>query len=113
MRRILEKITGGKSFYQSPTDMGVNRAGMAIVDDEVTREAARQEVIRRYFRYRCEYAMGFADRETVQRVELFIKDFQLKPRGPQRGRAGAQGRREGPAGRARATRGSTAGRPSS
>ena len=25
------------------------------------------------------YAMGFTDRETVQRVELFIKDFQLEP----------------------------------
>jgi uncharacterized protein (UPF0371 family) len=79
LKRILEKITGGASFYQSPTDMGVNRAGMAIVEDEVTREAAKEEVIRRYFRYRCEYAMGFADRETVQRVELFIKDFQLSP----------------------------------
>ena len=79
LKRILEKITGGQSFYQSPTDMGVNRAGAAIVDDALTREAAKQEVIRRYFRYRCEYAMGFADRETVQRVELFIKDFQLSP----------------------------------
>jgi len=79
LKRILEKITGGPSFYHSPTDMGVNRAGMAIVEDEVTREAAKQEVIRRYFRYRCEYAMGFADKETVQRVELFIKDFQLTP----------------------------------
>ena len=79
LKRILEKITGGASFYLSPTDMGVNRAGMAIVDDEATREAARQEVIRRYFRYRCEYAMGFADRETVQRVELFIRDMKLSP----------------------------------
>jgi len=79
LKRILEKITGGESFYRSPTDMGVNRAGFAITDDEVTREASKQEIIRRYFRYRCEYAMGFADRETVQRVELFIKDFGLKP----------------------------------
>jgi len=79
LKRILEKITGGASFYQSPTDMGVNRAGFAIIDDDVTREAAKQEVIRRYFRYRCEYAMGFTDRETVQRVELFIKNFNLKP----------------------------------
>jgi len=79
LKRILEKITGGESFYKSPTDMGVNRAGFAITDDEVTREASKQEIIRRYFRYRCEYAMGFADRETVQRVELFIKDFDLKP----------------------------------
>jgi len=79
LKRILEKITGGESFYKSPTDMGVNRAGFAIVNDELTREAAKQEVIRRYFRYRCEYAMGFSDRETVQRVELFIKDFALNP----------------------------------
>jgi len=79
VKRILEKITGGDSFYNSPTDMGVNMAGFAIVNDEVTREAAKQEVIRRYFRYRCEYVMGFTDRETVQRVELFLEDFNLRP----------------------------------
>jgi len=79
LRRILEKITGGESCYRSPTDMGVNRCGFAIVDDEVTREAAKQEIIRRYFRYRCEYAMGFADKDTVQRVELFIRNFNLEP----------------------------------
>ena len=79
LKRILEKITGGESFYRSPTDMGVNRCGFAIVDDQVTREAAKQEIIRRYFRYRCEYAMGFTDKDTVQRVELFIKEFDLDP----------------------------------
>ncbi|MEA2014271.1 MAG: DUF1846 domain-containing protein [Thermodesulfobacteriota bacterium] len=79
LRRILEKITSGEAVYKSPTDMGVNRCGFAITDDEVAQEAAKQEVIRRYFRYRCEYAMGLADRETVQRVELFVKDFQLEP----------------------------------
>jgi uncharacterized protein (UPF0371 family) len=79
LKRILERITGGPSFYRSPTDMGVNRAGFAVVDDAVTQGASKQELIRRYFRYRCEYAMGFTDRETVQRVELFLKDFGLKP----------------------------------
>lgn len=79
LKRILEKITGEASFYKSPTDMGVNRAGFAIANDDVTREAAKQEIIRRYFRYRCEYAMGFSDKETVQRVELFLNDFSLKP----------------------------------
>jgi uncharacterized protein (UPF0371 family) len=78
VKRIMSKITGGNSFYQSPTDMGVNRAGFAIVDDEVTREAAKQEVLRRCFRYRCEYAMGLADKETVQRVELFMRDLGIK-----------------------------------
>jgi uncharacterized protein (UPF0371 family) len=79
LKRILEKITGGESPYKSPTEMGVNRVGFSITDDHAVREAAIQEIIRRYFRYRCEYAMGFTDRETVQRVELFIKDFHLKP----------------------------------
>jgi uncharacterized protein (UPF0371 family) len=58
--------------------MGVNRAGFAIINDGVAQEAAKQEIIRRYFRYRCEYAMGFSDKETVQRVELFLNDFNLK-----------------------------------
>lgn len=79
LKRILEKITGGDSFYKSPTDMGVNRAGFAITNNEVTKKAAQQELIRRYFRYRCEYAMGFTDKETVQRVELYMKDFNLQP----------------------------------
>jgi len=79
LRRILEKITGGEPFYKSPTDMGVNRAGFAVTDDKAASEAAIQEIIRRYFRYRCEYALGFTDRETVQRVELLIEDFRLKP----------------------------------
>jgi len=79
LRRILEKITGCDSFYKSPTDMGVNRAGFAITDDEVVREASRQEVIRRYFRYQCEYVMGFTDKDTVQRVELLLKEFSITP----------------------------------
>jgi len=79
LRRIMERITGEESFYNSPTDMGVNRAGFAIVNDAATREAAKQELVRRFFRYQCEYAMGFADRETVQRAELLLKDFQLVP----------------------------------
>ncbi len=79
LKRILEKITGGESFYRSPTDMGVNKVGFSITDDAVTVEAAKQEIIRRYFRYRCEYVMGFTDREAVQRVELFIRNFDIKP----------------------------------
>lgn len=79
LRRIIEKITGEHSFYKSPTDMGVNRAGFGIVDDDVVRKAAIQEIIRRYFRYACEYAFGFVDKETVQRVELLLEDLGVKP----------------------------------
>src|SRR5512136_2499813 len=48
LRVILERITRQRSIYRSPTDMGVNRAGFAIVDDELVKDAAVQEIIRRY-----------------------------------------------------------------
>ncbi|RKY42584.1 MAG: hypothetical protein DRP85_02295 [Candidatus Makaraimicrobium thalassicum] len=79
VKRILEKITGAESIYKSPTDMGVNRAGFGIVDDEAVKEASRQEVIRRYFRFSCEHALGFVDRDTVQRVELLMEELNVKP----------------------------------
>ena len=81
LKRILERITGEESVYKSPTEMGVNCAGDAIVDDAVVREASKQELIRRFFRYRCEYAMGFVDRETVQRSELLMEELGIKPEG--------------------------------
>ncbi len=77
LRRILERIAGEATVYRSPTDMGVNRAGFGIVDDAAVREAATQEVIRRYFRYACEYAMGLTGRASVQRVELLMEDLEV------------------------------------
>jgi uncharacterized protein (UPF0371 family) len=79
LRRILERITGERAVYKSPTEMGVNCAGSAIADDNVIRRAAFQELIRRYFRYSCEYAMGFVDKETVQRSELLMKELGVRP----------------------------------
>jgi uncharacterized protein (UPF0371 family) len=77
LRRIIERITGEASFYKSPTDMGVNRAGFGIVDDAACRAAARQEIIRRYYNYACEYAMGLVEKDAVQRVELLMRDLGL------------------------------------
>lgn len=79
VKRILTRIMGDDTVYQSPTDMGVNRAGFGIVNDEACREAAKQEIIRRYFRYGCEYMMGLADRETVERCELLMNELEIKP----------------------------------
>ncbi len=77
MRRILEAITGTEAIYKSPTDMGVNRCGFGITDDAVVSEAAKQEIIRRYFRYSCEYVSGLADKETVERTKLLMQDLGL------------------------------------
>jgi len=79
VRRIVEKITGRASFYKSPTDMGVNRAGFGIFDDAAVQAAARQEVIRRNFRYSCEYAMGLCDQETVERSCLLMEELGAGP----------------------------------
>ncbi len=77
LRRIVTRIMG-QPIYKSPTDMGVNRAGFAIVDDDVVRNAAKQEIIRRHFRYRCEYVMGFVDKGTLDRVDMLMDDLGLK-----------------------------------
>jgi len=79
LRRILERILG-KAPYKSPTDMGVNRAGFGIVDDEAVRDAAKQEAIRRYFRSSCEYLMGFVNTDTVQRTELLMEEMGVGAR---------------------------------
>ncbi|RKY37916.1 MAG: hypothetical protein DRP73_00850 [Candidatus Omnitrophota bacterium] len=79
LKRILEKITGKDSVYCSPTDMGVNRCSVGIINDEVVQEAAKQEIIRRYFRYKCEYMLGLVDKKTIERVELLMEELNLKP----------------------------------
>ena len=78
LKRIFEKITGEKSPYLSPTDMGVNKAGFCIVNDDIAREASGQEVIRRFLRHSCEYMMGLVDKETVQRVDLLMDELDME-----------------------------------
>ena len=79
VKKIMLRIMGSKLVYKSPTDMGVNMAGFSIIDDDLVQQAAKQEMIRRYFRYSCEYAMGLADKKTVQRGELLMKELNLTP----------------------------------
>ena len=78
LKRIIEKITGKESVYKSPTDMGVNRVGFGIVDDEVVKEASRQEIIRRYFKTGCEYKKGYVDQETFEHAKLIMEQVNLK-----------------------------------
>ncbi len=78
LKRIIEKITGGESMYQSPTDMGVNRASAGIVNDRIITEASYQEIIRRYFRCAVEYAMGLVDKETLNRIISIMDNVGAK-----------------------------------
>ncbi len=69
---ILNKIYG-ESPYKSPTDMGVNMAGFAIVDDDICREASRQEIIRRYYDAKANVRQGNSEGAEVQKIELLMK----------------------------------------
>ena len=77
VKHILRRIMGDERVYQSPTDMGVNRAGFAICNDEVCRQASNQEIIRRLFRYQCEDKMGLTPHEAVDRVRVLMNELNL------------------------------------
>ena len=77
LKKIIERINNSECPYKSPTDMGVNRCGFGITDDEVCREAGKEEIIRRYFKIRTDYAAGLADEATVDRITAIMDKCQL------------------------------------
>ena len=78
VQALFERIYG-KSPYKSPTDMGVNMVGNCIIDEEVVREASRQEIIRRYYAALCEQKEtadeGMAT--TVSKIEMLMKQMGI------------------------------------
>lgn len=79
---IFEKIVG-QCPYKSPTDMGVNLVGSCIVDDEAVQDAARQEIVRRYYSALCDRKQGNCSDETVFKLELLMQqarvDDEIRP----------------------------------
>ncbi len=74
LKTIFERIYG-ECPYQSPTDMGVNMAGMCIVDDDACCYASKQEIIRRYYSTRCLVRQGNADQEAVAKIEVLMNQI--------------------------------------
>ena len=105
VKALMEKILG-TSPYQSPTDMGVNMVGFAITDDEACAEAARMEIVRRYFTAAVQVRRTGTGQEYVDKLELIMKKAGVSkdysPRalgGPaQGGGHGDAGRRHDPSG---------------
>ena len=75
---MFEKILG-YCPYKSPTDMGVNMVGMCMIDDELARQASRQEIIRRYYDALCDQKKGKAVDEAVRKLELLMKKAGVTP----------------------------------
>ncbi len=67
----------GSCPYQSPTDMGVNMAGNCIIDDEVCREASKQEIIRRYYQSKNRLIKDEASDEEIYKIELLMKQAKI------------------------------------
>ena len=69
---MFERILG-YSPYKSPTDMGVNMAGFCIMDDEIAKSAARQEIIRRYYAALCDRRKGIAQEDLSDKIALLME----------------------------------------
>ncbi|MFI3208009.1 MAG: DUF1846 domain-containing protein [Eubacteriales bacterium] len=69
---IFEQIYG-ENPYKSPTDMGVNMAGNCISDDAACQEAAKQEIIRRYYTIQAGLLEGTSTENEVFKLELLMK----------------------------------------
>ncbi len=78
LQAMFEKITG-TCPYKSPTDMGVNMVGNCIVDDEVCKEASRQEIIRRYYKAMDAMVYGENREEEVFKIELLMNQAHVVP----------------------------------
>ena len=72
VRTMLEKITGRDDIYFSPTDMGVNMIRSAIIDDEVVRKAACEEIVRRYYNALYDHAHGKCDESLVNNAIVLM-----------------------------------------
>lgn len=76
LRSMMERIVG-ESPYKSPTDMGVNMAGYAIVDDEACRQAANNEIVRRYFSTAVEVKRNGCGERALEKIEILMNQADI------------------------------------
>ena len=76
LKSILYKIYG-KDIYFSPTDMGVNCVGYCIKNEEVVKEAAKKEIVRRYYQEMTNYKLGTVDLEVPERIKSLMNELGI------------------------------------
>ncbi len=69
----------GSSPYNSPTDMGVNMAGFCIVDDEATRKAAKEEIVRRYYTALTNQRKTGGEEQTIEKLKILMEKVGVTP----------------------------------
>ena len=76
LKEILTRING-KSIYFSPTDMGVNVIGKCITDDKAVQRAAKDEIVRRYYRALVDLKKGAVDGVVPERIKLLMNELGI------------------------------------
>lgn len=76
LKNILNKITG-EDIYKSPTDMGVNSIGNCITDNSVIEEAAKKEIVRRYYRALEDVKLKDIDSDIPKRIKLLLNELNI------------------------------------
>ena len=72
VKACMERMLGSCP-YKSPTDMGVNMAGNCIFDKEAVKQAADNEIIRRYYDAQCRKSKGETDETETMKIELLME----------------------------------------
>lgn len=67
----------GTCPYNSPTDMGVNMAGFAIFDHEVSDKASKDEIIRRYLNTKVLLRNGRAKESALDKIALLMRGLNI------------------------------------
>ena len=76
LKEILHRITG-RDIYFSPTDMGVNVIGECITDDKAVSRAARDEIVRRYYRALTDVKKGLVAPSVPERIKLLMNELGI------------------------------------
>lgn len=71
LKAMLERLMG-ECPYKSPTDMGVNRAGFCIIDDEAACKCSREEIVRRYYQSLVDYKEGRINKDLSEKLLLLV-----------------------------------------
>ncbi len=76
LKNILSKVSK-KDLYYSPTDMGVNMVGFCITNNEIVEEAAKKEIVRRYYNEKNQYKLGLCEKETYEKIKLLMNELNI------------------------------------
>ena len=76
LKKIFERIYG-ESPYASPTDMGVNALGYAIINEDAAIETSKQEIIRRYLDAIVNYKIGKVNQTAIDKISLLMNHLNI------------------------------------